>query len=498
MKKFFIPVFLLGIIFTSCSSDDEIREVEEVEEKTPEEKRALEIKDFIWKAMNNIYLYKGEIPELGNDYFDTQADLDKYLSGWDTPEELFYNGLVSDKENFSWIVNDYEELERYLQGSNKSAGFRYGFTYAPNSTTKVLAYIIYVSPDGPADKAGLRRGDYISEVNRTEIMFNNYQCIFASDILELGLSTIQDGTLVKNDDTVSITKTVFKEKPIAIEKIFTVEGVKIGYLYLSTFLGEFKVDDVKLNEVFAKFKSEDVDELIVDLRYNSGGYAEFSSDLASMVTGQYEGEVFTQQIWNEDWLNYLHENDPEFLYERFDGEISNGAAINSLKLNRVYVIETDRSYSASESFIVGLEPYIEVVHVGLNTGGKYQGSYTIYDSESFFSKTKVNPSHKYAIQPLVYKYANSNGFTDFVDGLIPDIEIEEDINNLGQLGELDEPLLARTIEAITGVSSVSAAYQKKADENTLDFRQIPIEDEKGLFISSDDVKNHLPLIFTKD
>jgi len=494
-----MPVLLLGLMFTSCSKDDEINEVKEEEvEETPQEKRNLEIKDFVWKALNNIYLYKGEIPELANDYFDTQADLKEYLSKWDTPENLFYDGLVADEDKFSWIVDDYEELESYLQGSSKSAGFKYGFAYAPNSATKVIAYVIYVSPDGPADIAGLKRADYISEVNGIEMTINNYQAIFSTDNLELGLATVKDGVLVKNGDPITVTKTVFKEKPIAIDKIFNVEGVKIGYLYLSTFLGEFEIDDAKLNDVFGKFKSENIDELIVDLRYNSGGYSEFSSDLASMVTGQFEGEIFTQQVWNDDWLNYWLQNNPEFLYNRFNGEISNGQAINSLNLNRIYVIETDRSYSASESFLIGLEPYIEVIHVGLNTGGKFQGSYTIYDSEGFFTKENINPNHKYAIQPLVYKFANANGYSDFIGGLTPDIEKEENINNLGQLGDLDEPLLARTIEAITGVSSGSYALQKKANDKTVDFRKIFTEHGKGYFISSDKSLKDLPLFYSEN
>ncbi|WP_324721218.1 S41 family peptidase [Salinimicrobium sp. HB62] len=503
MKKFFMPLFLLGILFTSCSKDDVVEEVEEKKEEvepvelTAEEKKDLEIKDFIWKSMNNIYLYKSHIPELADNYFSTQADLDEYLLKWDTPDDLFYSGLVADEDRFSWIVEDYEELESYLQGSSKSAGFRYGLVYAPNSTTKVLAYVIYVSPNGPAEAAGLKRADYISKVNGTDITVNNYQSIFNPDNLELGLSTIEDGFLVEVEDPINVTKSVFKENPIAVEKIFTVEGVKIGYLYLSSFLGEFGIDDVKLNETFGRFKSENIEELIVDLRYNGGGYSEFSSDLASMVTGQFNGEIFTQEVWNDDYQSYWQQNNPEYLYSRYNNEISNGEAINSLNLNRVHIIETGRSFSASESFLIGLEPYIEVIHVGTQTGGKFQGSITLYDSEGLTNKKNINPNHKYAIQPLIYKFANANGYTDFVDGLIPDIRIEEDINNLGQLGELDEPLLARTIEAITGVSSVSAAYQKKADEHALDFREIPMEDEKGFFISLDDPKNQLPFIFNK-
>jgi C-terminal processing protease CtpA/Prc len=485
MKKFFMPLFLLGIFFTSCSKDDVTEEVEEKKEEVeqPVETRNLEVEDFIWKSMNNIYLFKNQVPHLADNYFKNQNELNDYLLKWDSPEDLFYDGLLADEDRFSWIVTNYEELENYLQGSSKSAGFRYGYAYAPNSSTKVFAYVIYVSPDGPADNAGLKRGDYITSVNSKEMTINNYQGIFNSDNLELGLSTIDDGFLTPAGDPISVTKANFKEKPIAVEKIFTVEGVKIGYLYLSTFLGEHGIDDVKLNDVFGKFKSEGIDELVVDLRYNGGGYADFGSDMGSMVTGQFKGEIYNQRVWNDAWQNYWLKNYSQNVYVRFDGEISNGQAINSLNLDRVYVIETDRSYSASESFLMGLEAYIDVVHIGTNTGGKFQGSMTIYDSEGFFNKENINPNHKYAIQPLVYKLANANGFTDYIDGLIPDIFKEEEIFNLGQLGELNEPLLATAIEAIVGVSSTTyAAQQKKAEDQMIELRKIPTEDGKGLSI----------------
>ncbi|PTX43291.1 peptidase S41-like protein [Christiangramia gaetbulicola] len=485
-------LFLTGGIITSCSDSDDVEDfpVEKPDNTlTAEEELELEIKDFVWKAMNNIYLYKSDVPDLADNRFSSQTELKEYLLKWDSPEDLFYDGLLYDypeKDRFSWIVDDYVELENMFQATGKSAGFKYGFAYAPNSNSQVLAYVTYVSPGGPADDSGLERGDYISEVNGSTITVNNYQGIFGNDVLELGLSTIQDGVVVPEENPITVTKASFKEETVPVSKVFTEGGVKIGYLYLSTFLGEFGIDDTKLNNVFGEFKAQNVQELIVDLRYNSGGYSEFSADLASMVTGQFEGEIFTQQKWNENYQAYFEQEAPERLYNRFDSKIDDGAAINSLNLNRVYVIATGRSYSASESFIIGLEPYIDVVHVGSDTGGKFQGSVTLYDSENF-SKTGANPDHKYALQPLVYKFANANGYTDFIDGLTPDVLIEESPSNLGQLGELDEPLLAETIAQITGNRS-----QSPGDFERWESGKLQPEDERGFYISSKNIFDELP------
>ncbi len=491
--KYLMLLFLTGGLVISCSTDDEddrfpVEKPGAGQELTEEEALELEIKDFVWKGMNNVYLYKSDIPELADDYFSTQTELNEYLLSWNSPEDLFYDDLVSDQDRFSWIVDDYVELENSFQGTSKSAGFQYGFAYAPGSDTRVLAYVLYVSPNGPADNAGLERGDYITEVNGAEITVNNYQGIFGNDNLELGLSKIEGNNLVSEGAPLTLTKTVFKEENVPVSKVFTVDGVKIGYIFLESFLGEFGIDDTKLNNKFAEFQSQNIDELIVDLRYNRGGYSEFSADLGSMVTGQFDGEIFTQQQWNDDYQNYFESQNPEALYNRFDSSVDNGDAINSLNLNSVYVIATGRSFSASESFIIGLDAHIDVIHVGTNTGGKFQGSITLYDSDDF-GKEGANPDHKYAIQPLVYKFANAVGFTDFVDGLVPDIEIEEEISDLGQLGELDEPLLALTVAEITGNRSYIIDTK-----TTLDSRKIiSDQDEKGLFIGTPESLKDLKL-----
>ena len=108
--------------------------------------------------------------------------------------------------------------------------------------------------------------------------------------------------------------------------------------------------------------------------------------------------------------------------------------------------------------MVGLEPYINVVHIGGTTVGKNQGSVlfvddpeggNVYDAERV---DNINPNVQWGLQPIISQVENSAGFTDYVDGLVPDIELPEDVTNLGVLGNADEPLFARAIQEITGVS----------------------------------------------
>ena len=138
-------------------------------------------------------------------------------------------------------------------------------------------------------------------------------------------------------------------------------------------------------------------------------------------------------------------------------------SLNSLNLDRVFILATRSSASASELVINSLDPYINVVHIGTNTSGKYQASRTVYDSEDF-GRDGADPTHTYAMQPLVYKTININGVTDYFNGLTPDIELGEQFTNMGVLGDIDEPLLAEAISQI-----IATGKSSNAKSNNLNF-----------------------------
>jgi C-terminal processing protease CtpA/Prc len=231
----------------------------------------------------------------------------------------------------------------------------------------------------------------------------------------------------------------------------------------NSFIADF---DDELNAVFANFKANGVTELVLDFRYNPGGSVFSAITLSSLVTGQFNGEVFSREQWNTEIQEYFQENNSGQLENRFVNETRSGQSLNSLNLNRVYVITTGRSASASELVINGLNPYIDVVQIGASTTGKFQASITLYDSEDF-TKTNVNPNHKYAMQPLVLKSLNSIGFTDYFDGFSPGLEFElaEDFTNLDVLGSETEPLLAIAIVDITGDGRVSISSNRAKVNN---------------------------------
>src|SRR5699024_10612515 len=98
-----------------------------------------------------------------------------------------------------------------------------------------------------------------------------------------------------------------------------------------------------------------------------------------------------------------------------------------------------------------------VVQVGETTTGKFQGSITLYDEPNLTDEEKANPDHTYALQPLVFKTANALGESDYAQGLAPDLPLQEDITNMGVLGDPEERLLKAALDRILGRQQMMGA-----------------------------------------
>ena len=431
-----LSLFLL-LSATGCyeDMDDVIRPASE-----------LEIKNFIWRAMNNMYLYKADVPELADSRFETQQELNEFLETFSSPEALF-EALLSDEDRFSVLTSDYKALEKALDGIRLSNGMQYGLMRYSEGSSEVLGYVRYVLPGTSAERQGLQRGDLFNTVDGQQLTVENFGRLLEPVSYTIGLAQIEEDVIFSTGETVSLQKEEYASNPLALAKLIETEKGNVGYLLYNAFTSTY---DAVLNDAFGMFKAEGITDLIVDLRYNSGGSVETAKDLASMITGQFKGEIFYTRHYNEDYQAVFEATDPEGLVSRFNSEINNGAAINSLGLSKVYVLTTARTASASELLINSLEPYIDVVQIGERTTGKFQASTTLYDSHDL-RRRGASLSHTYALQPLIYKTVNAAGVTDYVNGLPPDIEISENVRDLGELGSIDEPFLRVALNDILGI-----------------------------------------------
>lgn len=394
------------------------------------------VNDFIWKGLNSYYYWLEDSPDLADNRFANNDSYQTFLNSYSPPESLFEH-LVVDRQidRFSVVFSNYNALEQALSGTQKNNGLDYELRYRLGSTTEIFGWVRYILPNSDAASKNIYRGDFFYAVNGVSLNVNNYQSLLASENYTLNLADYNDGNITPNGNSVALSKTVFSENPVHIKKTFTIGDKKIGYLMYNGFYAQYETE---LNNAFSYFASEGVTHLILDLRYNSGGSVNTSARLASMITGQFNNQVFGIQQWNYKILNLI--NNPEDLQTRFTNSLGNGNGIQSLNLNKLYVLTSKRTASASELIINGLAPYINIIQIGDVTTGKNVGSITLYDSPTF-RKENVNPNHKYAMQPIVLKIANKNNFSDYTNGLEPNISQLEDLSNLGTLGETSDPLL---------------------------------------------------------
>tara|TARA_A100001015_G_scaffold93734_1_gene104280 strand:+ start:295 stop:1806 length:1512 start_codon:yes stop_codon:yes gene_type:complete len=449
------------LLFLGCSSD-EIEETtdtaitsnSDTDDVAISLEGELQISDFVWQGLNQYYYWQEEVDALSDTQFNDQKAYAQYISENPDPD-AFFETLKHPNDRFSWIQDDYVELENTLQGIYATNGVEFGLMYACQDCNELVGFVKYILKDSDADGKDIQRGDFFTGVNGTVLTFSNYSSLLFGDNLSysLNMASVQNGALVENGTVVELTKEEnFETDPIQVSKTLPLSGgEKVGYLMYNQFVAD---KSPNLNSVFADFKSEGITDLVIDLRYNGGGSVRNCVELASMITGQFEGEIFAQEQWNSKLLTYITDRfGEESLFNRFVGELSGGEQINSLNLNRVYVITTSESASASELLINGLASYIELIQVGEPTVGKNVGSITVYDYID--NDGTKNPDHTYAMQPIVLKIANSEGYADYADGLLPSTEMDEDVNNLGVLGVPEEPMLATVLNLISGTAKYS-------------------------------------------
>lgn len=479
MKKFFMPVLLFGVMFTSCSEDDDIKEVEVVEEvETPKERRNLEVEEFMFEVMDEIYLYEADVPQLQTGFFSNEEKKLDYLESFSDPVDLYYD-LVAEHDDFSFMTEDYVALNKLLtEGVSGTTGMDYVLFYFSNSTD-IYGQVRYVMPNSPAEEAGVKRGDFFTKIDGIQMNAGNYQQLLEKVSFSMTIYELIGNSLSPTDRTVNLTKVEMAENPILTHKIIETEGQRIGYIMYNSFTPTF---DDELNAVFGEFKSAGITDLILDFRYNGGGNVETAIDIASMITGQFNDQMILQYQYNKLYQDYYETYYPNSLKINFNNTIRTGEAINSLNLSKVHVITTRSSASASELVIHALKPYIEVVQIGKNTRGKFQASSTFYDSPNFSyrndkGEVHVNKNHTYALQPLIVKYANKNGESDFVDGLFPDVTASDDIGNPTALGDPAEPMLAAALNYILGKTQQPATAMQKKMEN----EEIKIIGESDMF-----------------
>ncbi|WP_439556904.1 S41 family peptidase [Dyadobacter sp.] len=425
MKTKYLLLLLLTAFFLNACHE---KNVDPADDKQTNE--------WIYANMKYWYYWNDHIPA-SPDY--TQKPDDFF-------ESLLYKfdaNTRPDGDRFSWIQESADELQASLAGESKTTGMEYKLVYFPSGSTNVIGIVLYVIPDSPADKAGFVRGDIFNNVNDQKLTGSNYsQLLNTEDKKTFKLAKINGATLEETTTSREIAPVVLQEDPVFFDTIFTYGPNKIGYVVYHQFIPQpYKTTngqyDKKLDNIFTTFQRNNVNALVVDLRYNPGGYVSSATNLASLIVKGTSNDIFYYKEYNDEVTETNRKKfGDSYFYDKFITKTQNIGG----NLNNLVFLVSSRSASASELLINGLKPYMNVTLVGTRTVGKNVGSVTL---------TGEDKGIKWGLQPIVSKSLNKDKKSDYNTGFVPEIAASEG-NILYPYGDPRDPLLGEALFKITG------------------------------------------------
>jgi C-terminal processing protease CtpA/Prc len=402
-------VFSSLLILSSCDEDDD-------KSSNPVPKSNL--MGFIDTLMHDYYLWYDKIPITikKDDFANAQA---------------YYDALqYKEKDKWSFMISE-SEYEKLVDAGGTDG---FGFYIKQEEDLSIKVFMIYKTSEAYAQ--GIRRGDYIATINGSTVNNQSYNLFyngFLGDVLEIGIKKTKNGPI----QYYSLTREEISQDPIVHKDIFQVNGNKVGYLVYENF---FEYTEAGLVSAFSEFQANNVSDLIIDLRYNGGGQISLMSKIIGMIAPpQYNGQVSAKVVHNDKIGPYYDENRYIYIED-----------IN-LNLDRLFVITSGNSASASESLINELKPYIDVYTVGSWTHGKPVGMYGFEKQNILFF-------------PITFKLLNANDEGEYFGGIAPSSHIPDPVSH--SFGDLNEPCLKEALHFIefgSFTGSLATSFPRSSD-----------------------------------
>jgi len=293
--------------------------------------------------MHDYYLWSSQIPNLSEPKFGEKDTLNLLLNRFTDPQVLFTSLLYQYNtiDKWSFMVDNSQTITDWISGTSKTAGYDYMLARI-DQAGNLIGFIRYVYKNSPAEKAGLKRGNLFLKVNDQSLTISNYQTLLAiTDTYKLGFANITNGTIAANNLSATLTPIEMQEDPINKDTIFVYNNQKIGYLVYNGFNSDF---DLQLNNVIKTFKDANIDQMVLDLRYNGGGSVQSSTYLASMLYGTDVTKVFASSQYNAGFQAAIAEQSGSaslnyyFANTIIATATTSSAPINTLNLQKIYII----------------------------------------------------------------------------------------------------------------------------------------------------------------
>ena len=295
-------------------------------------------------------------------------------------------------------------------------------------------------PIGTVDRIRYHEGD--KYIDKWTMMTNDMDSFTSS----VGYIDWENGSIGDSGKEVELTAVTMYENPILCDTVYEFNGKKVGYLAYTSF---DLISIPELIEIGKKFKSEGIKELVLDLRYNGGGYVITESVLASMFAPKANvdaGDIFEKEEYNDILTEVYREAGisletpfmTEYDYDEIDLHVSTKDA--NIGLERIYGLISPNTASASEALLSGLMPYMDVRLIGEASHGKYCTGLMMSGEDAYENCPKEIKN--WGVYVMVSIYQNAAGETPCMpDGLQPDTPVQDDQIPLYQLGDVNEPLL---------------------------------------------------------
>ncbi len=398
------------------------------------------------------YLWRDEVADQNpNNFTDKLVYFDELITTALTP-----NGDPKDNFHFSQPTAD------YLEQRNSVATPDYGayYSFIQNTPPRDLR-ISYTEPNTPASDtiggvANLSRGTRILEIDGIDLV--NSTSTADIDALNAALYPSTNGeshSFLVQDAGSNTTRTItlaaepISEDPVQLSSVINTPSGDVGYIHFTTFSPD--VSEQEIRDAMTTLSNAGVSDLVLDLRYNGGGLLAVASQLSYMIAGsaQTSNETFAalqfhNQAGNGNPVTGGSNNPTPFYSTGLGFSVASGASLPTLNLNRVFILSTDNTCSASESVINGLRGIdVEVILIGSTTCGKPYG---------FYPTSNCGETY-YTIQ---FQGVNDKGFGDYAAGFapqnassngsvsIPGCFVADNLNF--QLGIETEPLLAAALQ----------------------------------------------------
>ena len=369
----------------------------------------------------------------------------------------FVKLLQSPEDRFTFIIT--AEESGFLQGRSQDPGLM--MRYLGDTL-----WVAFVEPNSIAKEEGLERGQWIKSVTpqgESELIVTPapeaYKGSTRAFSASIGSIKVEISGCLKD---IRLAPTSYDLRPVFLSKILSVGAEKVGYLVLTNFFG---ADTYKyLNGAFERYRSEGVEHLVIDFRYNRGGLLGIAKDLLNQIYNPGNPEIMYRLSHHPshrhlDKIVHFSENQP------------------ALNPTHVYFLIHRATASASELVINALKPFanISIFTIGETSRGKNVGSYVrlLPDSRNY--------THSFF--PISFRLANKDDESDYANGFTPDFRRYDDVRHV--LGDPKEAMLAAALHYVRYGSfrpPPNAASKELEKEGALiDTRQIS-KHPTGLYI----------------